>query len=91
MILGSIFSHLGTRFGTYFGTRLDQEEPGPKGQSTDSTYRKPAFAKTFENQWFFKVFGGSNAFQDSSEDPRNLPRGYLGLLGAVLSHLGAIL
>ena len=40
---------------------------------------------------FFYVFGGPEPSKTASEDPRRLPRGYLGLLEAILSHLGAIL
>ena len=63
----------------------------PRGPSRAPKYRKPAFAKTLKNHWFFKVFGGPRPSKTASEDPRRLPRGYLGLLGAILSHLGAIL
>jgi len=64
---------------------------GPRGPSRASKYRKPEFAKTLKNHWFFKVFGGPRPSKTASEDPRRVPRGYLGLLGAILSHLGAIL
>ena len=48
-------------------------------------------AKRTSNHWFLKVFGGPRPSKTASEDPRRLPRGYLGLFGDVLSHLGAIL
>ncbi len=64
---------------------------GPRGPSRASKYRKPEFANTLKNHWFFKVFGGPRPSQTASADPRRLPRGYLGLLGTILSHLGAIL
>ena len=63
----------------------------PIGPSRAPKYRKPTFAKTLKNHWFFNVFGGPRTSKTASEDPRRLPRGYLGLLGAILSHLGAIL
>ena len=37
------------------------------------------------------MFLGVQGSKTSSEDSRRLPRGYLGLLGAILSHLGTIL
>ena len=63
----------------------------PRGPSRAPKYRKPGFAKTLKNHLFFKVFGGPRPSKTASEDPRRLPRGYLGFLGAILSHLGAIL
>ena len=64
---------------------------GPRGPSRAPNYRKPNFAKTLKNHWFFKVFGGPRPSKTASKDPKRLPRGYLGLLEAILSHLGAIL
>ena len=64
---------------------------GPRGPPRASKYRKPAFTKTFKNHLFFKVFGGPGPSKTAPEDPRRLPRRYLGLLGSILSHLGAIL
>ena len=92
MILRSIWSDLGT----FWRSLGDQLGPGgakmtPRGPPRASKYRKPAFAKTLKNQCFFNVFGGPRPSKTASEDPRRLPRGYLGLLGAILSHLGAIL
>ena len=63
---------------------------GPRGPSRASTYRKPAFA-TLKNHKFFKVFESPRPPKTAYEEPRRLPRGYLGLLGAILSHLGTIL
>jgi len=68
------------------GAKMD-----PRGPSRDPKYRKPAFAKTLKNHWFFKVFGGPRPSKTASEDPRRVPRGYLGLFEAILGHLGAIL
>ena len=39
----------------------------------------------------FQFFGDPRPSKKASEDPRRLARGYLGLLGAIWSHLGAIL
>jgi hypothetical protein len=64
---------------------------GPRGPPRASNYCKAAFTKTFKNHWFFKVFGGPRPSKTASEDPRSLPRGYLGPFGDILSHLGAIL
>ena len=64
---------------------------GPRGPSKASKYRKPAFAKTLKKRLFFKAFGGPRPSKTASEDPRRVPRGYLGLLGAILTHLGTIL
>ena len=63
----------------------------PRGPSRAPKYRKPTFAKTLKNHLFFKVFGGPRPSKTASKDPKSLPRGYLGLLEAILSHLGAIL
>ena len=63
----------------------------PRGPSRAPKYRKPTTPKTLKNQWFFKVFGGPGPSKTASEDPRRLSRGYLGLLEAILNHLGAIL
>jgi len=68
------------------GAKMD-----PRGPSRAPKHRKPEFAKTLKNHWFFKVFGGPRPSKTASEDPKRLPRGYLGLLEAILSHLGAIL
>ena len=64
---------------------------GPRGPSRAPKYQKPKFAKTLKNNWFFKVFGGPRPSKTASKDPKSLPRGYLRLLEAILSHLGAIL
>ena len=64
---------------------------GPRGPPRASKYRKPAFTKTFKNHLFFKLFGGPRPSKTASKDPKRLPRGYLGLLEAILKHLGAIL
>ena len=64
---------------------------GPRGPPRASKYRKLAFTKTLKNHWFFKVFGGPRPCKTASEDPRRLPKGYLGPLGAMSSHLGATL
>jgi len=71
--------------------RPKRSQDGPKRTIKSLKYRKPAFAKTLKNHWFFKVFGGPRPSKTASEDPKRLPRGYLGLLEAILSHLGAIL
>ena len=63
----------------------------PRGPSRAPKYRKPTFAKTLKNHLFFKVFGGPRPSKTSSKDPKSLPRGYLGLLEAILSHLGSVL
>ena len=63
----------------------------PRGPSRAPKYQKPTFAKTLKNLWFFKVFGGPRPSKTASKDPKKLPRRYLGLLEAILSHLGAIL
>ena len=68
------------------GAKMD-----PRGPSRASKYRKLTFAKTLKNHCFSKVFGGPRPSKTATEDPRRLPRGYLGLLGDILSHLGAIL
>jgi len=40
---------------------------------------------------FFHVFAGPRPSKTAYGDPRSLRRGYLGLLGPILSHLGTIL
>ena len=64
---------------------------GPRGPSRAPKYRKPTTSKTLKNHWFFKVLGCPRPSKTASKDPRRLPRGYLGLLGAILTHLGTIL
>ena len=46
-----------------------------------------AKAKRTSNHWFLQVFGGPRPSKTAFEDPKRLPRGYLGLHGAILSHL----
>ena len=64
---------------------------GPREPSRAPKYRKPTTPKTLQNHWFFKVFGGQRPSKTASKDPKRFPRGYLGILEAILSHLGAIL
>ena len=52
---------------------------------------KTYICKNKKNIVVFQVFGGPRPSKTVSEDPRRLPRGYLGLLWDILSHLGAIL
>ena len=95
--MGPVFEHFldhfGGDFGTHFGTRSGQEgaKMCPRGPSKTPKTQKVAFAKTLKNHWFFKVFGGPRPSKTASKEPKSLPRGYLGLLEAILSHLGAIL
>ena len=63
---------------------------GPRGPSRAPKYRKPTSAKTLKNHRFFKVFGRPRPSKIASKDLKKLSRGYLGLLEAILSHLGAI-
>ena len=63
----------------------------PRGPSRAPKYRKHTTPKTLKNHCFFLVFGGPRPSKTASKDPKRLPRGYLGLLEAILSHLGAIL
>jgi len=55
----------------------------PRGPSRASKYRKPAVAKTLKKHWLFKVFGAPRPSKTASEDPRSVPRSYLGLFGAI--------
>ena len=64
---------------------------GPRGPPRASKYRTPAFTKTLKNHRLFKVFAGPRPCKTASEEPRRLPRGYLGPLGTMSSHLGATL
>ena len=91
--LGSIWSQVGSHFWSHFGTKIGPRgaKIGPRGPSRTPKYRKPKTAKTLKNLWFFNVIGGPRPSKTASGDPRRLPRGYLGFLGAILSHLGAIL
>ena len=91
--LGSIWSQVGSHFWSHFGTKIGPRgaKIGPRGPSRTPKYRKPKTAKTLKNHWFFNVIGGPRPSKTASGDPRRLPRGYLGFLGAILSHLGAIL
>ena len=62
-------------------------QDGPK-----RTIKSPKVAKTFnckhlKKPTVFQGFWGSRPSKTASEDPRRVPRGYLGLLGDILSHL----
>ena len=63
----------------------------PRGPSRAPKYRKHTTPKTLKNRCFFQVFGGPRPSKTAFKDPNRLPKGYLGLLEAILSHLGAIL
>ena len=63
----------------------------PRGPSRAPKYRKQTTPKTLKNRLFFEVFVGPRPSKTASKDPERLPRGYLGLLEAILKHLGAIL
>jgi hypothetical protein len=59
------------------GTRSAQEgaKMGPRGLSRTSKTQKAAFAKTFENLKFLKVFGVQTLPKRALGSPRRLPRG----------------
>ena len=63
----------------------------PRGPSRAPKYRKHTTPKTLKNRCFFQLFGGPRPSKTASKDQRRLPRGYLGLLEAIMGHLGAIL
>ena len=70
--------------------KRSQDEPkrAIKSPKVPKTYN----TKNLEKPMFFLVFGGPRPSKTASKDPKRLPRGYLGLLEAILSHvLGAIL
>ena len=69
--------------------KRSQDEPkrAIKNPKVPKTYN----TKNLKEHVFFKVFGGPGPSKTASEGPRRLSRGYLGLLEAILSHLGAIL
>ena len=104
--IGLKFHFLGVVFWTIFWTTFEQfwgpfwgpfwDQIGPAKMSPRAPLRasktqKPAFAKTLKNHVFFKVFGCPRPSKTASKDPKGLSRGYLGLLEAILSHLGTIL
>ena len=64
---------------------------GPRRPSRAPKYQEPTSAKALKDHGFSKVFGGPRLSKTASKDSRRLPRGYLGFLRAILSHLGAIL
>ena len=70
---------------THFGIGPRGAKMGPRGPSRTSKYRKPASAKALKNNLFFNILGGPRPSKTASEDPKRLSRGYLGLLGAILS------
>jgi len=49
-----------------------------RGSSRTLKQRKPVFANTLKTHTFFNVFGGPRPSKTVYEDPRRLPRGYLG-------------
>ena len=93
MILGSIWRDLGIHFGGYFWTRSAQEEPRRDQEDHQELERTENLhlQKPQKTTGFSRFLGGPRLSKTASEDPRRVPRGYLGLLGAILSHLGAIL
>jgi len=63
----------------------------PRRPSRTPEYRKPTTPKTLKNHCFFLGFGDPRPSKMASKDLKRLPRGYLGLLEAIMGHLGAIL
>ena len=90
-------SRFGAIRGPILGAFLGPDWPKRSQDGPKRTIKSPKVAKTYncknlkKNNWFCKVFGVPRPSKTASKDPRRLPRGYLGLLGAILSHLGAIL
>ena len=62
----------------------------PRGSSRAPKYRKHT-TPNLKKQVFFSGFGGPRPSKTAFKNPKRLPRGYLGLLEAILKHLGAIL
>ena len=69
--------------------KRSQDEPkrAIKNPKVPKTYN----TKNLRKPVVFKVFGGPKPSEIASKDPKRLPRGYLGLLEAIMGHLGAIL
>ena len=86
--LGSFRGPFGDPFWDQIGPR--GAKMGPRGPSRGAKYRKHAICKNLKNS-FFIFLGGPRRSKTASEDARRLPRGYLGLLRAILSHLGGML
>ena len=84
--LGSFWGPFGYPFWDQIGPR--GAKMGPRGPSRGAKKRKRAFAQTLKNHCFSLGFWGPRPSKTASQDPRKLPRRYLGLLRAILSHLG---
>ena len=69
--------------------KRSQDEPkrAIKNPKVPKTYN----TKNLKKPLFFSGFGDPRPSKIASKDPKRLPRGYLGLLEAILKHLGAIL
>ena len=69
--------------------KRSQDEPkrAIKSPKVPKTYN----TKNLKKPLVFQGFGDPRPSKIASKDPKRLPRGYLGLLEAILSHLGAIL
>ena len=75
---------LGSIRGSILGSdRPKRGQDGPKRTIKRCKIPKTCICK--------KVFGGPRPSKTGSEDPRRLPRSYLGLLRAILSHLWGML
>ena len=82
--------------GSIWGPILGPDRPkrgqdGPKRTIKRCKIPKTRICKNLENIWFLKAFGGPRPSKTGSEDPRRLPRSYLRLLRAILSHLWGML
>ena len=89
----SIWSHQGTHFGSLFGTRLAQKEP----RWAQEDHQEPQSSENLQLQKpqktlvFSRFLGFQGLPKQHLKTQKRLPRSYLGLLEAILKHLGAIL
>jgi len=71
--------------------RPKRSQDGPKRTSKRFKEQKTCICKNLETPFVFLGFWGPRPFKTAYEEPRRLPRGYFGLLGAILNLLGTIL
>ena len=82
--------------GSIWGPILGPDRPkrsqdGPKRTIKSFKEQKTGICKNLETQFVFQCFGGPRPSKTAYEDPRRLPRSYLGRFEAILGHLGGIL
>jgi hypothetical protein len=71
--------------------RAKRSQDEPKKAIKNPRVPKTYNTKNLKKPLFFLGFGDPRPSKMASKDLKRLPRGYLGLLEAIMGHLGAIL